>query len=135
MFRYGFPAVVVVWSALIEFCWLGFGFATEALACDRSPAHHHAPGRPSTNSVCSNRLYMFYDLRFVSGYAFAVVVVVVRYDFRGGRRVGCAWRFARSLCRCCSEEFVKSTLSGKERTISPMLFLSQCLLTYTEGCW
>jgi hypothetical protein len=70
--------VVVVWSAPIEFCWLGFSaIATEALAYDRPPARHHAPSCPSTAPVCSNRLYMFCDLRFVSGYTFAVVIVVL----------------------------------------------------------
>jgi hypothetical protein len=45
-------------------------------ACDHPPAHHHAPGRPSTCPACSNHSNMFPDLRFVPGNIFTVVVVV-----------------------------------------------------------
>jgi hypothetical protein len=45
--------------------------------CDRPPASHRAPGRRGTFPVCSNRSNMFFDLRFVPVYAFAVVVVVL----------------------------------------------------------
>jgi hypothetical protein len=59
---------------------------------------------------------MFSDLRFAPGYAFAIVIVVVgACDFSKGRRE----LASLSLCRrFAAKEFVKSALSGKERTIS-----------------
>jgi hypothetical protein len=70
MLGYVFPAMIVVWSAPIEF-WLA-----RLAAYGRPPAHHYAPSRPSTFPVCSNRSNMFPDLRFVLVYTFPAVVVV-----------------------------------------------------------
>jgi hypothetical protein len=46
-------------------------------AYGRPPAHHYAPNRSVTVPAWSNRFNMLCDLRFVSGYVFAVVVVVL----------------------------------------------------------
>jgi hypothetical protein len=80
MFRYAFAIVVVVLGAFERV------LDARLAAYGRLPAHYHAPSRLSTVPACSNRLYMFPDLRFVTGNVFAAVVVVVRCDFSRGRR-------------------------------------------------
>jgi hypothetical protein len=71
VFGYVFPAVVVVWSAIERVLAQAFGLR------ERPPAYHHAPSRLATVPACSNRLYIFPDLRFMLVYVFPAVVVVL----------------------------------------------------------
>jgi hypothetical protein len=57
MLAYVFPAMVVVLGASERV------LAARLAAYGRPPAHHFAPDRLATVPTCSNRLYMFPDLR------------------------------------------------------------------------
>jgi hypothetical protein len=61
---------------------------------ERSPPFPTASGRRTTFSACSIHSSMPTNCCFIFRYVFPAVVVVVRCDFRGGRRrVGCARGF------------------------------------------
>jgi hypothetical protein len=94
---YVFAVVVVVWLPPIEF-WLA-----RLAACECPYVYHHVPDRPNTTPVCSNCFNMPFDLRFVPGYVFpAVVVVVSACDFEEKAEKCGAAQFDRLPAHYCA---------------------------------